>query len=226
MGRGRLVREWRFRLLQNLYGPCPVNRHVLETELPFFWIKRGNGERETYRVVARPTGPGIKGLQVPIFGSCGPRGCDELGGTTIDSGIANAPRVPLIAAATFQLPCAGSSLRRSCFCPRAIGARVEVIRWIASGRRQADVALLLGLVGAYGRKSSPPHSPSLRSSSTAQAVQVLVRAGAFRLPDSSPFEGLLPETVTSSRTREIAPNQSCTGRILRAAIGAPPRSLA
>lgn len=87
---------------QTYMARCPINRHVLETELPFFWIKRGKGERETYRVVTRPTGPGTKGLQVPIFGHAGLLGAMSFGGTTIDSGIETRLALSLIATATFR----------------------------------------------------------------------------------------------------------------------------
>ncbi len=46
---------------------CPVNRHVLETDHPFFWTKTGEPGHEAYRIVRRPSGPGIHGLQVPVF---------------------------------------------------------------------------------------------------------------------------------------------------------------
>lgn len=158
---------------------CPVNRHVLETELPFFWIKRGNGERETYRVVARPIEPGIKGLQVPIFGHAGLIGAMSFGGTTIDSGIEARLALSLIATATFH---AGLRLSRFATVASAteLSAReLEVIRWIASGRRQADVALLLGLSERTVENHLRRIRHRLAVSSTAQAVQVLVRAGAF-----------------------------------------------
>lgn len=57
---------------------CPVNRHVLETDCPFFWTKTGKAGEGTYRVVTHPRGPGIHGIQVPVFSHGRPCWCDEL----------------------------------------------------------------------------------------------------------------------------------------------------
>ena len=158
---------------------CPVNRHVLETDHPFFWIKTGEGQRETYRVVARPYGAGIKGLQVPIFGHAGLIGAMSFGGLTIDSSVETRLALSLIAPATLHaaLRLAGSA--SSSTVPSLSERELEVIRWIASGRRQADVALLLGL----SERTIENHLRRIRHrlavSTTAQAVQVLARSGAI-----------------------------------------------
>lgn len=82
--------------------PAARSTGMLETEMPLFWIKRGKGERKIYRIVTRPTGPGTKGLQVPIFGHAGLVGSMSFGGTTIDSSIETRLALSLIATATLQ----------------------------------------------------------------------------------------------------------------------------
>ena len=45
---------------------CPVNRHVLDSNAPFFWSKRQGVRGERYQVVKQPRGDGLHGLQVPV----------------------------------------------------------------------------------------------------------------------------------------------------------------
>ncbi len=64
---------------------CPVTRHILESCEPFFWSKvKGNGG-ELYRVVRTPTGPGVHGMQIPVFGPLGLEGAMSLGGEQVES---------------------------------------------------------------------------------------------------------------------------------------------
>lgn len=158
---------------------CPVNRHVLETDRPFFWTKTGQGARETYRVVARPTGTGLHGLQVPVFGHAGLAGAMSFGGTAIDGGTGARLALSLIAPAMFH-----AARRLTVPAPARPAAplsarELEVMRWIASGRRQAEVALLLGL----SERTVENHLRRIRArlavASTAQAVHVLDRSGAL-----------------------------------------------
>ena len=158
---------------------CPVNRHVLETDRPFFWTKTGDAKHETYRVVPRPNGAGIHGLQVPVFGHIGLIGAMSFGGTTIDSSVETRLALSLVAVAAFHTArrFAGPGVVASI--PQLSPRELEVARWIASGRRQADVALLLGL----SERTIENHLRRIRNrlgvASTAQAVHVLVRAGAL-----------------------------------------------
>ncbi|GEQ76442.1 hypothetical protein CTTA_3447 [Comamonas testosteroni] len=64
---------------------CPVTRHILETNQPFFWTKTNGAQGERYSVVRAPQGPGIHGLQVPVFGLLGLEGAMSLGGERIDA---------------------------------------------------------------------------------------------------------------------------------------------
>lgn len=53
---------------------CPVNRHVLDSDAPFFWSKQQGMRGERYQVVRQPRGEGLHGLQVPVFGATGWKG--------------------------------------------------------------------------------------------------------------------------------------------------------
>ena len=156
---------------------CPVNRHVLETDRPFFWTKNGTADAETYRVVPHPKGPGIHGLQVPIFSHVGLAGAVSFGGRTIDSAIDTRLALTLVGTAAFHVAerLAGSVVAHAM--PQLSAREREVIRWFASGRRQADVAALLGL----SERTIENHLRRIRNrlgaASTAQAIHLLVRSG-------------------------------------------------
>jgi LuxR family transcriptional regulator (chaperone HchA-associated) len=164
---------------QTYIARCPVNRHVLETQRLFFWIKTGKGARESYRVVTHPVGLGTKGLQVPIFGHAGLVGAESFGGTSIDSSIEARLALSLIATAAFQAALRLTGFTALASVPQLSARELEVIRWIASGRRQVDVALPLGLLERTIENHLRRIRQRLAVSSTAQAVQVLVRSGAF-----------------------------------------------
>lgn len=155
---------------------CPVNRHMLETDRPFFWTKTGAPGRDNYRV-GQPYGPGVHGLQVLVFGSVGLVGAMSFGGTAIDSTVEARLALTLVAVAAFQSAQRFTGPIRPAAMPRLSGRELEVIRWIASGRRQADVALLLDL----SERTIENHLRRIRNrlgaASTAQAVHLLVRTG-------------------------------------------------
>lgn len=157
---------------------CPMNRHVLETDRPFFWTKTGSPGAETYRVVARPSGAGVHGLQVPVFGQLGLIGAMSFGGTAIDSSIDARIYLQAVAIAAVsagrRLTVVQGETRRD----RNLSDReLEVMRWIASGRQHADIALRLNL----SERTVENHLRRIRRrlgvSNTPQAVQVLVRSG-------------------------------------------------
>lgn len=164
---------------------CPVNRHVLETDRPFFWTKTGEPGRDNYRV-GPPHGPGMHGLQVPVFGPLGLAGAMSFAGIAIDSGIEARLALTSIAVAAFHSaqrlagPIAPAAVPRPMGMPRLSGRELEVIRWIASGRRQADVALLLDLSERTVENHLRRIRNRLSAASTAQAIHLLVRAGELR----------------------------------------------
>lgn len=160
---------------------CPVNRHILETDRPFFWTKTGTTGEETYRVVDRPRGAGVHGLQIPVFGQVGLVGAMSFGGKTIDSSTDARIQLQAVAMAAVgagrRLTAADEETARD----RRLSAReLEVMRWIASGRQHADIALRLNL----SERTIENHLRRIRRrlgvANTAQAVQVLVRSGQLQ----------------------------------------------
>jgi LuxR family transcriptional regulator (chaperone HchA-associated) len=156
---------------------CPVNRHVLETDQPFFWTKSGRADHETYRVVAHPHGTGLHGLQVPVFGRTGLLGAVSFGGRSIDSSVDVRLALTLVGAAAFLAAERLAGPVGVADEPRLSKREHEVIRWIASGRRQADVGLLLGLSERTVENHLRRIRNRLGAASTAQAVHLLMRAG-------------------------------------------------
>ena len=158
---------------------CPVNRHVLETDHPFFWTKTGEPGHDAYRVVRRPGGPGMHGLQVPVFGHAGLVGAMSFGGTTVDSTVDTRLALMLVATTAFHAaqrlvgPDAPTSV------PRLTDRELQVMRWVASGRRQADIALMLGLSDRTIENHLRRIRKRLGATSTAQAVHLVVRAGSL-----------------------------------------------
>jgi LuxR family transcriptional regulator (chaperone HchA-associated) len=156
---------------------CPVNRHVLETDKPFFWTKTGKAGEETYRVVRRPVGRGIHGLQVPVFGHVGLVGAMSFGGTTIDSTTDTRLALTLVGTASFHASSRLFGVQKKATIPRLSKRELEVVRWVASGRRQADIALLLGL----SERTVENHLRRIRKrlgvTSTAQVVHLFASRG-------------------------------------------------
>jgi len=156
---------------------CPVTRHILEVREPFFWSKvpREGGER--YRVVRSPRGPGVHGIQVPVFGPSGLEGAMSLGGERINASPSARLALSLVGVAAFL------SARRLLEAPGAgpvgklSGREREILAWTAAGRRQADIAATLGLSG----RTVENHLRRIRShlgvSTTAQAIRVAIRNG-------------------------------------------------
>ncbi|WCD77980.1 PA1136 family autoinducer-binding transcriptional regulator [Pseudomonas sp. TUM22785] len=156
---------------------CPVTRHILEAREPFYWSKvKGNGG-ELYRVVRAPTGPGVHGMQIPVFGPLGLEGAMSLGGEQVES----APWVRL--ALCIVARAAFFAARRLLEAPagevfRKLSERErEVLAWTAAGKRQADIAATLGL----SERTVENHLRSARRrlgvATTAQAITFAMRNG-------------------------------------------------
>ncbi|MCW2240638.1 PA1136 family autoinducer-binding transcriptional regulator [Azospirillum canadense] len=156
---------------------CPVTRHVLETDEPFFWSKTGNPGAETYRVVVVPRGRGIHGLQVPIFAPAGLVGAMSFGGKRIDSSTAARLLLTLVGTAALRTAKRLAGLGGAAAPHRLSPREREVIRWIASGRKQSDTALLLGLSERTVENHLRRIRNRLGASSTAQAVLMAVQTG-------------------------------------------------
>lgn len=156
---------------------CPITRHILDTSEAFFWTK---SKGKHHRVVTLPRGPGFHGLQVPVFGHTGLIGAVTFGGQRIDA-------APHVRFALIQLGVtAFHAARRLLEGPppegnaKLSGREREVLRWIASGRRVADVAATLGLSERTVENHLRHIRHRLQVTTTAQAISTAVRTGAIR----------------------------------------------
>ncbi len=159
---------------------CPVNRHVLETDHPFFWTKTGEPGQDAYRIVPRPRGPGLHGLQVPVFGHAGLIGAMSFGGTAIDSSVETRLALTLIATTAFHVAQRLIGPGEPASMPHLSDRELQVMRWVASGRRQADIALMLGLSERTIENHLRRIRKRLGATSTAQAMHLVVRAGSLK----------------------------------------------
>lgn len=152
---------------------CPVNQHIFETEAAFFWTKTG----DSYHLSANPRGPGLHGLQVPVFGAAGLKGAVSFGGNRIDASVP--VRLALVALATAGFD-AMDRLER--VAPRTGSARLsprerEVMRWIAAGRKQADAAALLGLSERTVENHLRRIRHRLGAATTPEALRIALASG-------------------------------------------------
>lgn len=156
---------------------CPVTRHIIGAREPFFWTKTVRETGELYRIVRTPRGPGIHGLQVPVFGPGGLEGAMSLGGRKIDASSATRIGLTFLAQGVFQ------AARRLMEPPTEEEAGTlsdrerEVLSWIAAGRRQFEIAATLGL----SERTIENHLRRIRKrlgvSTTAQAIRIAIRNG-------------------------------------------------
>lgn len=156
---------------------CPMTRHILDASEPFFWTKTKGEDGELYRVVRSPRGPGVHGVQIPVFGPLGLEGAMSLGGVGIDASPQARLALTLVGVSAFR------SARRLLESPASdvpgkLSERErEVLAWTAAGRRQADIAATLGL----SERTVENHLRRIRRrlgvATTAQAVRVAVRNG-------------------------------------------------
>lgn len=156
---------------------CPVTRHMLLGGAPFFWSKISSDKGELYNVVRTPRGPGIHGLQIPVFGPQGLEGAISLGGKQIEASAKVRMAMTLVGSAAFF------SARRLVESPASGGmgklsARErEVLAWTAAGRRQADIAATLGLSERTVENHLRRIRRRLGAITTAQAIRIAIRNG-------------------------------------------------
>jgi LuxR family transcriptional regulator, quorum-sensing system regulator BjaR1 len=156
---------------------CPVTHHMLEAHEPFFWTKTSGASGECYRIVQTPTGEGIHGIQIPIFGPLGLEGAMSLGGTRIDATVVARLALSMVAGAAF------ATVRRLLDGPsEKIAIRLsererEVLSWTAAGRRQVDIAAILGLSERTVENHLRRIRKRLGASTTAQAIRTAIQNG-------------------------------------------------
>lgn len=159
---------------------CPVTQHVLQTDEAFFWSKTPGHTEELYRVVQSPAGPGIHGLQVPVFGRTGLEGALSLGGTSIDCSVK--ARLMLAWIGKQSIRKARNLLENT---ERELpiglsGREREVLQWVASGRRQADIAAILGLSQRTVENHLRRARLRLGVATTAQAIRAAIHNGEIK----------------------------------------------
>lgn len=152
---------------------CPVNQHIFDTERPFFWTKQG----DSYRPTPRPHGPGLHGLQVPVFGTGGLRGAVSFGGRRIDSTLPVRLALVALAAAAFDAATAMVAGQPDAGPSRLSPREREVMRWIAAGKRQADAARLLGLSERTVENHLRRIRHRLGATTTAEAIRLALGTG-------------------------------------------------
>ncbi|MGP2691005.1 LuxR C-terminal-related transcriptional regulator, partial [Serratia nevei] len=142
-----------------------------------FWTKTRAQQGERYRIVRTPRGAGLHGVQIPVFGPAGLEGAVSLGGERIDASPPVRLALSLVGTAAFQAA-------RRLFAPAAgegegrLSARErEVLSWTAIGRRQADIAAMLGLSERTVENHLRRIRQRLGAATTAQAIGVAIRLG-------------------------------------------------
>lgn len=159
---------------------CPVNRHVLATEDAFYWSKTRAAKGERYRIVRRPQGPGLHGLQVPVFGRSGLEGAVSFGGERVDSTPGARLLLTQVGVQAFRRTRQLLEIVEPALPPTLTRREKEVLRWVAAGRRQADIAKTLGLSGRTVENHLRRARQRLGVATTAQAVMVALRQDAAR----------------------------------------------
>lgn len=156
---------------------CPVTRHALDTDEPFFWTKTISERGEKYRVVRTPRGTGIHGLQVPIFGRTGLEGAMSFGGKRIDGSAQTRLVLTLVGTVAFHSARRLMEAREQDVAGNLSPREREVLRWTAAGRRQADIAETLGLSERTIENHLRRARLRLGATTTAQAVRTAIRSG-------------------------------------------------
>jgi DNA-binding CsgD family transcriptional regulator len=138
------------------------------------------GTEERYQVTRYPSGCGLHGLQIPVFGPTGLEGAVSLGGERIDTS----------RSATLALGAVGTAALRQAmrllvdpdpYSEGNLSARErEVLRWSAAGRRQIEIAATLGLSERTIENHLRRIRRKLGARTTAEAVRIALRVGAIR----------------------------------------------
>ncbi|HDI3294261.1 TPA: LuxR family transcriptional regulator, partial [Vibrio cholerae] len=139
--------------------------------------KKPDVNREQYRVVAKPKGSGIHGLQIPIFGHLGLEGAVSLGGKAIDS--SPRARCELSLLSTYAFFAARRLLESSDPNRSALLSKreKEVLSLTALGRRQADIAIALGVSPRTIENHLRNARLKLGGATTAETIRIAIQRG-------------------------------------------------
>lgn len=158
---------------------CPVTRHVLETDQPFFWTKTPSVKGAQYRFVSLPRGRGLHGLQIPIFGRVGLIGAVSFGGEEIESTAKVRLALNQVGTTAFLVARGLLEAPDSRINTKLSARELEVLRWIASGLRVAEIAATLGLSERTVENHLRRIRQRLRVRTTAEAITAALRSGAI-----------------------------------------------
>lgn len=156
---------------------CPATQHITQQDEAFFWTKTMTSQGEWYRIVAKPRGSGVHGLQVPIFGRTGLQGAMSFGGTSISTTAAT--RLAL----TFLANTAFFTVRKLLAPPKEATAgylskrEKEILVWTAAGWRQSAIADTLGLSVRTVENHLRNSRRRLGVATTAEAIRIAIRHG-------------------------------------------------
>ena len=173
---------------------CPVTRHMLRVSEPFFWTKTRAQQGERYRIVRTPRGAACTACR----SRCSARP------------VWRAPSAWGRAYRRFTAGAAGAvagglgGLSGGAAAVRTGGRRGEgrlsarereVLSWTAIGRRQADIAAMLGLSERTVENHLRRIRQRLGAATTAQAIGVAIRLG------KSPPTAVSPLSFAAATTR-------------------------
>ncbi len=156
---------------------CPVTRHILEVNQPFFWTKTMSEKGDLYQVVHIPRGRGIHGVQIPIFGPSGLEGAMSLGGARIDASPQALLALSLVGTATFVSAHRLLGTPTSSANGKLSHREREILAWITAGRRQADIAATLGISARTVENHLRRIRMRLGVATTGQAIRIAIRNG-------------------------------------------------
>lgn len=159
---------------------CPATQHITQHDEPFFWTKTMASQGELYRIVAKPRGSGVHGLQIPVFGRTGLQGAMSFGGTRIST------TATTKLALTFLANTAFFTVRKLLDPPKDATAgylskrEKEILVWTAAGWRQSAIAETLGLSVRTVENHLRSSRKRLGVATTVEAIRIAIRSGYIK----------------------------------------------
>ncbi|NVZ88181.1 MULTISPECIES: PA1136 family autoinducer-binding transcriptional regulator [Pseudomonas] len=163
---------------------CPITKHILETEEPFFWSKSPsrNSDKMTYRIVRGVRDLGrVNGIQVPIFGRAGLEGAFSFAAEDIDlsHGVKFSAQafcsIAFLELKRHRGPGTYSEIQS------LTKRELEVLQWIALGKSQAHIATIMMISERTVENHLRAARHRLGASSTAHAVAQAMKLGDIEI---------------------------------------------